>query len=155
MKLAEALLERKSLMAKIKELHGKFEHAAVHEEGDKPEGDAKHILAAMSADFGRYRELVVAINKTNNKIPVGDGTMMEAIALRDVLKWSHDHYKGLADVIRNRNANGGYFKDSAPKKVVADGLDIATVTKLADEAAKSLREIDAEIQAANWANDLQ
>lgn len=155
MKLAEALLERKNLMTRIKDLHARFEHAAIHDEGDKPEEDAKSVLAMLESDFGRYQELVIAINRTNNVVPVNGGTMMEAIALRDVMKWKQDHFRGMAETMRKRNEAFGYRSEKAPKKVIADGVDIAAVNKTADAAAQGLRKIDAEIQAANWANDLQ
>lgn len=89
MKLAEALLERKNLMTRIKDLHARFEHAAIHDEGDKPEEDAQVVLGLLEADFARYQDLVTSINKTNNIVAVNGGTMMEAIAMRDVMKWKN------------------------------------------------------------------
>lgn len=58
--------------------------------------------------------------------------------------------------MRTRNS-GGYMRlrgENAPKRVLADGVEISAVNKTADAAAQELRKIDAEIQAANWTNDL-
>lgn len=156
MKLAEALLERKNLMTRIKDLHARFKNAAIHEEGDKPEEDAQSVLGMIEADFARYRELVVAINRTNNMVSVSGGTMMEAIAMRDVMKWKHEHFKGMAETVRTRNDGMyGFRAEKAVKKVITAGVEIGDLNKTADAAAQELRKIDAEIQAANWANDLQ
>ncbi len=154
MKLAEALLERKNLMTKIKELHGKFARAAVHDEDSTPEDDVHEIMQQLRAAFVRYNDLIIAINKTNNVVQVNGHSMMEAIARRDVLKWMFDHYNGMAEAIRERNNGMSWRNEKVPKKVIAAGLSIKDVVSVADEAAAKMRKLDGDIQAANWGNDL-
>jgi uncharacterized coiled-coil DUF342 family protein len=155
MKLGEALQERKNLGTRISELRERFSNAAVHEEGDKPEESAAEVLKSFDATLAEYQNLIVRVNRTNNAVRLSSGeTMMEAIARRDCLKLITANYKSMAEGIRNRNSYRSYASKDAAKKVVAEGVDIAKLNKAADDAASELRKVDAEIQAAGWANEL-
>jgi hypothetical protein len=155
MKLAEALIEKKNLATRIGELQGRYTAAAVIEEGTTPDETAEELLTSLTAAFARWEELTVAINLTNNSVPVGDKTMMQALAHRDSLKTQISHISGIANSIRQRNtARNRYFNADGPKMVVAEGVDAKYFIKLGDDLSKELRELDLQIQAANWANEL-
>jgi hypothetical protein len=155
MKLAEALVEKKNLSARISELQTRYIAAAVIEEGSTPDETAEELLVSLKAAFARWENLTVAINLTNNAIQVGDITMMQALAHRDILKTQISNFNSIANSIRQRNsAHNRYFNTTGPKMVVAEGVDAKYFIKLGDDLSKELRELDLQIQAANWAHDL-
>ena len=152
MKLAEALLEKKNVVARIAELQGRYSAAAVIEEGTEPDESAEEILTSLSAALLNWENLTVSINLTNNVVKVGDGTMMKALAHRDSLKTQIAHYSAIANSIRQRNRRG--YGETATKMVIAEGVSTKYFIKLVDDLSKELRMLDAEIQAANWVNEL-
>ena len=155
MKLAEALVEKKNLSARIGELQSRYIAAAVIEENTTPDETAEELLTSLVAAFARWEELTVAINLTNNQILVGEITMMQALAHRDILKSQISNFNSIASSIRQRNhAHNRYYNTDGPKMVVAEGVDVKYFIKLADDLSKELRELDLQIQAANWANEL-
>lgn len=154
MKLAEALLEKKNVNARIQEMSTRFSAAAIHEEGEQPEENAQELLLSLEGAFARWEALTTSINKTNNTVKVGDMTMMEALAKRDVLKAEAAHYRSIADGLRNRNRERRMYGEPATKMVLAEGIEIQSFIKKADALAQELRLLDVAIQAANWANDL-
>lgn len=166
MKLAEALIEKKDLAARISELQGRYTAAAVIEEGSEPDESAENLLLSLNGAFARWEELTVEINLANNriKIPVVDKpnlssrkfdmTMMQALAHRDSLKSQISHFGSIAGSIRQRNSQRRYYQETGPKMLLAEGVDAKHFIKLVDDLSKELRVLDTQIQAANWANEL-
>ena len=154
MKLAEALIEKKDLAARISELQGRYTAAAVIEEGSEPDETAHDLLKSLQGAFFRWEELTVAINVANNRIMVGDLTMMQSLAHRDSLKSQISHFSSIAGSIRQRNSQRRFYQENGPKMVVAEGVDAKYFIKLVDDLSKELRVLDTQIQAANWANEL-
>jgi hypothetical protein len=154
MKLAEALIEKKDLAARISELQGRYTAAAVIEEGSEPDESAESLLKSLNGAFARWEELTVAINVANNRILVGDLTMMQSLAHRDSLKSQISHFSSIAGSIRQRNSQRRFYQENGPKMVVAEGVDAKHFIKLVDDLSKELRVLDTQIQAANWANEL-
>src|ERR1044071_9780267 len=155
MKLAEALLEKKTLTSRIGELQNRYVAAAVIEEGSSPDETPEELLTSLLAAFQRWEELTIAINTTNNLIQVGDKTMMQVLAHRDSLKTQISHITAIANSIRQRNqVHRIYRHENGPKMVVAEGVDAKRFIKLGDDLSKELRELDLQIQAANWAYEL-
>jgi len=154
MKLAEALIEKKDLASRISELQGRYTSAAVIEEGSEPDETAQDLLKSLEGAFARWEELTVAINVANNRIMVGDLTMMQSLAHRDSLKSQISHFSSIAGSIRQRNSQRRFYQENGPKMVVAEGVDAKYFIKLVDDLSKELRVLDTQIQAANWANEL-
>ena len=154
MKLAEALIEKKDLAARISELQGRYTAAAVIEEGSEPDETAHDLLKSLQGAFFRWEELTVAINVANNRIMVGDLTMMQSLAHRDSLKSQISHFGSIAGSIRQRNSQRRYYQETGPKMLLAEGVDAKHFIKLVDDLSKELRVLDTQIQAANWANEL-
>jgi hypothetical protein len=97
MKLAEALLERKSIKEQIQSLKEWALKDARVQEGDDPSELPEKIIADLELHVSRLEELIIAINKTNNITTLPDGkSLMEAIAQRDMLKMRHQMAKDLA-----------------------------------------------------------
>lgn len=154
MKLAEALLEKKALNGRLQDLSTRFSSNAMIEEGEDPEESAEGLLLALQGAFDKWESLTVQINKTNNQVMVGEITMMEALAKRDILKSKVAHYKNLGDQLRSRNQSRRMYGETGPKMVLADNITTLQFTKLVDSVGQELRLLDVAIQAANWANDL-
>lgn len=157
MKLAEALLEKKALTSRIAELNGRLLSASTREvdEDAEPEmAQPRDLLDALQKAFDEWESLTVRINRTNNTVKVGDITMMQAIAKRDILKSKMAHYAGLVDHVQNRNRNRRMYGEATPKLVLAEGVSVAQYSKLRDDVGQEFRLLDVAIQAANWANDL-
>ncbi len=154
MKLAEALLEKKALHARINELQNRYVQAAILEEGEQAEESADELLASYQGAFARWEELTVQINRSNNVIMVGEGTMMQALARRDSLKSQIGHFSGLRDQIRGRNSSRHMYGESVKKTVLAENVSVQFFIKLCDSLSQELRLLDISIQASNWSNDL-
>ena len=154
MKLAEALLEKKALAGRIQELNRRFSEAALIEADEEPEENAEELLNSLQAAFARWEFLTVAINQSNNKVMVGEKTMMSALAHRDSLQTQITHFSSLRDQIRGRNSNRRLYGENAPKLVLAPNISVQAFISLVDSLSQELRLLDTSIQAANWANDL-
>ena len=75
--------------------------------------------------------------------------MTAALAKRDALKNEHAVLTTLADA-----ATPEQLRYSRSEIKVVAAVEVKAVRKQADEVAKTCRELDAQIQQANWAHDL-
>ncbi len=152
MKLAEALLERKSIKDQIHSLKERALKDARVQEGDEPSELPENIVADLELHIDRLEKLVIAINKTNNSASLQDGkSLMEAIAQRDMLKMRHQVAKDLAGAASHERDTWRHTRSEVKFKPT---IDIAEWRRKADSIAKEYRELDAKIQAANWSTDL-
>lgn len=152
MRLAEALLERKSIKEQIHTLKERALKDARVQEGDEPSELPEKTIADLELQVGRLEKLVVAINKTNNSTSLPDGqSLMEAIARRDMLKMRHQVAKDLAAAASPERDTWRLTRSEVKFKPT---IDVAKWRGKADSIAKEYRELDAIIQAANWATDL-
>ncbi|MGB9848912.1 MAG: DIP1984 family protein [Moorellaceae bacterium] len=151
MKLAEALLERKRIKEEIAALRERAERDSRIQEGDRPAEDPEVLMGKILELVGRLQRLTVAINKTNMVVRLPDGrTLMEAIAERDMLKLLHEAAKEVADAAVGTRE----WRVTRSEIKFVPTVDVAVWRRRADEYAKKYRELDAAIQAANWASDL-
>ena len=151
MKLAEALLERKRIKEEIAALRERAERDSRVQEGDRPAEDPEKLMNKILELVGRLQRLTVAINKTNMAVRLPDGrTLMEAIAERDMLKLLHEAAKEVADAA----VGAREWRVTRSEIKFVPTVDVAVWRKRADEYAKKYRELDAAIQAVNWASDL-
>ncbi len=150
MKLAEALLERKSLMKKVESLKECINENAMVQEGDAPAEDALTLLGELDVAVNELESLIQRINATNNVARLGKGvTLSQAIVQRDMIVLRRLSRQGLANsagVRQNR-----YTRNEV--KFVPT-VNVADVRRAMDELSKAHRELDAQIQAANWTVDL-
>jgi len=152
MKLAEALLERKSLKDQISALKERAINDARVQEGDQPAEKPEDLVAEINKQAERLEKLVIAINRTNARAQLPDGSsIMEAIARRDMLKLRHQVAKDLAEAAVPER--GGWRLTRSEVKFQPT-IDIARWRREADSLAKAYRDLDAAIQAANWTIDL-
>jgi hypothetical protein len=76
-------------------------------------------------------------------------TLAEAIAVRDVLKTKHSIYRDLAQAA---TVTQDRFSKSEVK--FKSTVVVSELQKTADQYAKDHRDLDAQIQAANWQAEL-
>ena len=150
MKLAEALIERADLQRRLSQLTQRLQQNAQYQEGESPSEDPETLLAEYHQAAEQLKKLVVAINLANNRIQLeNDTAMVEALAERDKLKATHSMLISLATAAMPEQNR---YSRSEIKSIAA--VNIKAIRKQADDVAKQHRELDTQIQQANWLNDL-
>ena len=151
MKLAEALLLRGDMQKKLESLRERIIRNTVVQEGESPSEDPNALLEQVDALSDRLRKLVFAINQTNLKGTTGQGrTLTEALAERDVSILRHSIVQAVATSAVKPPERYGVKEIRWIKTV-----DVAVLQKAADDLAKAVRELNAEIQAANWQIEIE
>lgn len=150
MKLAEALLERKSVKEKIEALRQRLTENVLVQEGDRPFEEPQALMAELNDAVNQLEQLVRRINATNNLARLADGTSVsEAIVKRDMLRLRREALQQVAEAASMRQNR--YMRTEV--RFVAT-LSSADLRKQVDALAKAWRELDAQIQAVNWTIDL-
>ena len=149
MKLAEALVLRADHQRRLEELKQRLIRNAKVQEGDRPAEDPQELLKQFETLASELISLIQRINRTNTTSRLGDGSLTDALAHRDVLRLRQGVYRDLAQaasVVQSRVSKSEVKFKSA--------VDVAEMQKRADVIAKDHRELDARIQEANWRIDL-
>lgn len=170
-KLAEALALRGDTQKRIAQLRSRIVANARHQEGDTPVEDAVALLAEAELAAGELEALVRSINATNSAIklqiapksPSGGRrrqqsgaattaqvTMTDALARRDGLRLRHSILVEAADAAQDQ----GVYRQMRSELRQVSVLPVPELRGQADVLARELRELDAQIQQANWLNDL-
>ena len=151
MKLAEALLLRGDMQKKLESLRERIIRNTVVQEGESPSEDPNALLEQVNSISDRLRNLVFAINQTNLKGTTGQGrTLTEALAERVVSVLRHSIVQAVATSAVKPPERYGVKEIRWIKTV-----DVAALQKAADDLAKAVRELNAEIQAANWQIEIE
>ncbi|MGX2956361.1 DIP1984 family protein [Ursidibacter arcticus] len=150
MKLAEALIERADLQRRLAQLQQRLHQNAQYQEGEQPSEDPQTLLVEYHQVAEQLKQLIVKINLTNQRITLENGTkMIEALAERDHLKATHSMLIGLADA-----ATPEQNRYSRSEIKTLSAVNVKQTRQQADEIAKQYRQLDTQIQQANWLNDL-
>jgi hypothetical protein len=150
MKLAEAPRLRADMQKNIASLRGRIAANAVVQEGEQPAEDPEHLLLEGAGVIGDLARLMFRINACNLSAKLEDGcSLTEAIAKRDALIPQHAPLEAALEGTRN-----GLGRYSAREiKWVATSY-AKQLQKQADDVSKSIREMNARIQEANWKVEL-
>jgi hypothetical protein len=149
MKLAEALILRADQRTRLDQLKQRLVRSARVQEGDDPPESPSDLLRESERTADELERLIQRINRTNSTTRLGDGTLSDALATRDVLALRRSVHAELAQaaaVVQDR-----YTKSEVKFKST---VNVADLQKRADALAKAYRELDARIQEANWKTDL-
>ncbi|QIM62408.1 hypothetical protein A1D29_03335 [Pasteurellaceae bacterium Orientalotternb1] len=150
MKLAEALIERADLQRRLAQLTQRLQQNAQYQEGETPSENPQELLAEYTQTAEQLKKLVVAINLTNNQIQLENGiTMVEALAERDRLKAEHSMLISLADAAMPEQNR---YSRSEIKSLAS--VNVREIRQRADQVAKQHRQLDTQIQQANWQHDI-
>jgi hypothetical protein len=146
MKLAEALLLRADLQKKAASLRERVVANAVVQEGEAPHEAPDELLMQAFGVLAELEDLVSRINKTNLAAKLPDGrSLTDAIAHRDAL--GQKHALLIAAIAGCRKEPERYGVREIKWKAT---LEVPKLQKQADDLAKSIRELNGNIQQANW-----
>lgn len=150
MKLGEALAQRAESQSRLGQVRDRLRISALVQEGDQPPEDPTPLLAELEQIAEDLERLIAAINYTNSitRLPSG-ATLTRALARRDVLGLRHSALKAIADATAQQQA-----RYSRSEIRLVRTFDVAGVRKRIDLLAREQRELDAQIQAANWTVEL-
>lgn len=150
MKLAEALILRADAQKRVEQLRQRLNSNAQIQEGDTPSEDPQAMIAEFEQVTNQLTNLIQKINATNVSTKLDTGmTLADALAERDVLKLKHSVYNGLAQA-----AVTSQIRYSLSEIRLRSTVDVADIRSKTDELARQHRELDTQIQAANWLTDL-
>jgi hypothetical protein len=152
MKLAEALALRAEATRRIEQLRARIIDNARYQEGEEPAEDAAGLLIQSSQVCEELESLIRRINRTNAAALLGAGTITDAIARRDVLKLRHGIITAAADAAAGRER--GWNRQLRSELTFISALPVADLRGQADDVARSIRELDTDIQRTNWEVDL-
>ncbi len=150
MKLAEALIERADLQCRLEQLKQRLNQNAQYQEGEEPAESPEALLAEYRQAATKLGQLIVKINLANNRIQLESGQLMvEALAKRDRLKAEHNTLINLADA-----ATQTFDRYSRSEIKTLAAIDVKNIRKQIDEIAKQHRQLDTQIQQANWLSEI-
>lgn len=150
MKLAEALMLRADLQTRLQELRQRISNNAIVQEGEAPAENPQDLLNQVTRVTEQMADMVRKINRTNQAIEIEAGvTITDALATRDMWITRQSIYNQAAQA---GTLNQYQYGQSQIK--MQGTVDVPSVRQMADEAARSYRELDARIQALNWMVDL-
>lgn len=149
MTLAEALMERAELKAKISAISERIDDNILVQEQEAPGEDPKELLPELSSTIQRLRVLISQINKTNCRTVIEKESLTDMIARRDCLLLEIKAYKDFTDTSRQSTdrARGSEIK-------IRPCIEVKELQKKLDSLSKELREVEVKIQKANWNTDL-
>ncbi|EIJ68614.1 hypothetical protein E5Q53_06755 [Haemophilus parahaemolyticus] len=150
MKLAEALIERADSQRRVEQLKQRLNQNAQYQEGEEPAESPEALLAEYRQVATKLEQLIVKINLANNRIQLESGQLMvEALAKRDRLKAEHNTLINLADA-----ATQTFDRYSRSEIKTLAAIDVKNIRKQIDEIAKQHRQLDTQIQQANWLSEI-
>ena len=150
MKLAEALIERADLQRRLEQLKQRLNQNAQYQEGEEPAEDPNTLLTEYRQTATELEQLIVKINLANNRLSLENGLLMvEALAKRDRLKTEHSTLINLAD-----SATQTFDRYSRSEIKTLAAIDVKAIRKQIDELAKQHRQLDTQIQQANWLSEI-
>jgi hypothetical protein len=156
MRLAEALLLRADRNRALEQLKQRITVSARYQEGETPPEDARALVGAASDVLDQLEGLIRNINRTNSSTVMTDGrTLTDALAERDVLRLRYSMLKLSADAASGATQHVGMLRATRTELKSMRALDVTSLREQASDVARRARELDAQIQQANWTVELQ
>lgn len=149
MLLSEALASRAETADRLAEVKRRLALVAQVQEGDTPDENPQELIAEAERLMVRFEWLVRSINTTNSATAFDGTTLSDALAKRDHLLSQRQFYTSVAD-------EGSARRDrySASEIRYVSTVDIQSLRKKADQAAKEYRSLDTRVQQVNWSTEL-
>jgi DNA repair ATPase RecN len=149
LKLAEALILRADAQKQISQLRQRLHRSARVQEGEQPPENPQELLAELESTVNELERLMRQINHTNSVTPFGDGVLSDALAKRDMLRVKRSVYSGLIDA-----ATVSQDRYMRSELRFVSTVTVSDLQRQVDRFSRQYRELDAQIQALNWATDL-
>ena len=150
MKLAEALNQRADLQKRIAQLRERLANNVKVQEGDQPAENPDDLFKELEGSLKQLKDLIVSINRTNQETVWEVKTLTEMIAEKDVLSM---HLGALRTTLEAANVRSDRFSRNEIKFVRT--VDVNALQKKVDDLSKELRELDSNLQQANWMTDMK
>ena len=150
MKLAEALNQRADLQKRIAQLRERLSNNVKVQEGDQPAENPDDLFKELEGSLKQLKDLIVSINRTNQETVWEGKTLTEMIAEKDVLSM---HLGALRTTLEAANVRSDRFSRNEIKFVRT--VDVNALQKKVDDLSKELRELDSNLQQANWMTDMK
>lgn len=151
MKVAEALSIRKDLQNKVAQLQGRIQNNVKVQEGDAPAEDPAELLEELDACLTQLEKIVYRINRTNMHTVNAQGeTVTQLMARKDVLT---QRIGVLRAVFAKASESQSRYSRTEIKQVTL--IDVKELGKQIDRLSAQLRTLDVEIQALNFATELE
>ncbi|PKI82522.1 hypothetical protein MVES1_004015 [Malassezia vespertilionis] len=150
MKLAEALAERAEAQQRYERIRARLNNVAKIQEDDEPAEDSQELLREAEKLLDRMQFLIRRINRTNLASQLSDEeTITDAIARRDIL---HKRRKLYSDLATQAGSSEDRYSRSELRYVAT--VNVRDLQKKVDLISKEYRQLDTDIQKANWQVDL-
>lgn len=150
MKLAEGLSVRKDLQTRIEQLKARLLNNMKVQEGDEPSERPEDLLKELDGCLKQLQDLMFRINATNMHTVKDGRTLTEMMAAREVLG---KRVQILREAFDRATQSQDRYGRNEIKYVMT--VDIPALRKQIDKYSKQLRELDMEIQALNFATELE
>ncbi len=150
MKLAEALSLRADRHKRMLQLTERVKANALIQEGDTPSEDAQELLLEFNRVADEFELLIERINRTNLSVTLADRrSLTAAIARRDVLKFHINIWRQAAEASAVKQ-----MRSTKSEIKFVSVVNVKEARENVDRFAQELRQLDTQIQEANWTCDL-
>lgn len=150
MKLAEALLRRADMQKKLASLKSRIAENVKVQDGDTPNENPNELLLQANQVMSELYALIDHIHRTNAIAVMPDGsTMLSTLVKRDELAERHRLLQTAIDNAKTEGYRYSY-REIKWQKVI----EPVKLQKQADDIAVKLRNLNIQLQAANWQIDL-
>ncbi|AAF11531.1 hypothetical protein E5E91_10190 [Deinococcus radiodurans R1 = ATCC 13939 = DSM 20539] len=150
MKLAEALIERADLQKRAAQLEERLVQNMQVQEGEVPAEDPRELLNELLTVSSALEVLLPRIHRANLSATLPSGqTLTDALTRRDLLDARLKALRRAATAAAERQTR---YSNSELRMVAV--IPPSELQKLADVMAKERRELEVQIQQANWQTDL-
>ena len=150
MKLAEALNQRADLQKRIAQLRERLANNVKVQEGDQPAEKPEDLFKELGGALKQLKDLIVSINRTNQETVWEGKTLTEIIAEKDTLSL---HIATLRAALDAANVRSDRYSRNEIKFVRT--VDVNALQKRVDDLSRDLRQLDSQLQQANWTTDLK
>jgi len=151
MKLAEALLLRSEYQKKIENLQSRIHANIKVQENDSPHEDPQGLIEETFDLTEQLCALIKKINACNNTATLPNGlTISEAIVERDMLMKKRNILSSITMMAQNRDYR---LTHSEVRMNVI--VSVEEMQKQIDTISQRFRELDTQIQGANWTTELE
>ncbi len=150
MKLAEALIERADLQKRAAQLEERINRNLLVQEGELPAEDPAALLAEWAEVLARLEHLLPRIHRANlSTVLPGGQTLTDALSHRDLLD---QRLRALRRFVATASERQTRYSNSEVRIVPV--LAARELQAQTDALARQRRELEAQVQAANWLTEL-
>ncbi|MBO5562732.1 MAG: DIP1984 family protein [Bacteroidales bacterium] len=150
MKLAEGLSIRKDLQTRIEQLKSRLLNNLKVQEGDQPAERPEDLMKELDGCLKQLEDIMFRINATNMHTVKNGRTLTSMMARREVLGKR-------VQVLREAFERASQSQDRYGRNEIryVTTVDIPSLRKQVDAYSQELRMLDMDIQALNFATELE